>query len=637
MDTLGCIFYKVKRYLIEQEGVISILLLLLLPVMILGSVYTYCLLLEHANENKAHKIAFACSEAYLSRNNAYLFDNFGMIATLDSESLEKSVQYYFEQNQLIDNAQDAKVNVAFSTLNNAFIFKEASIDAATTVVAHELLNYSIGLLDQLEVADKIRMVSKTIQNGERNLSEQLDQSGATEIIKKLASCEDVIKGKEDVTTLLKYLDEKHQTFYSNLIALKKQVNEFSTSEKPIGVSISGFINTKINDWNSVEATFLEQYNQYISFASDLMRQLENVETYQIKLSEILESLESLESVEATSDTSLRIEALKNESELYSSLVAEGLNQVKQLSEALYVAESFQRPTVIDLLTNIAYEIESLMSGIKIGNNQLVLKEEYDLNPNDDSYEHLSFSERILLNEYYIAVFSSYDEHCPRKIGYRNRLTEKRLIKGEVEYLISGEPIEKKSISNTRIKLFGIREAANMVTLISDSEKLKQISNATIALPQPWRTIAFGASIAAWCSVESYSDVNRLMKGEGFYFFKSKEQWATDFDTLLSGGWRTSVSESKTSESTSSKSATESKGILDTKMYYLDYLRVLLLMQSEMETVNRAMQLIACELDNISGGKNKLANFSRGHKVELIWNNELPFGLKKTVLRFNNEY
>ncbi len=627
VDKPGCLFYKVKRLIVGQEGVISILLLLILPVMILGSVFTYRLLLVHANENKAHKIAFACSEAYLSRNNAYLFDNFGMIATLDSESLEKSVQFYFEQNQLIENAQDVNVNVTFKTLNSTAIFKEASIDAATIVVAHELTSYSIGLLNQLEIADKIRMFSKTIQNWERNLSEQLDQSGATEIIKNLASCEDVITGKEDVTTLLKYLEEKHQMFYSNLTALNKQVKEFSTSEKQIDVSISDFINTKTKEWNSVEATFLEKYNLYVSFASELVGQLESIETDQIKLNEILESIKALESLKASDETALMVETLQNESKIYSARVTEGLNRVKKMSEMLNVAESIERPTVIDMLTNIAYEIESLMSGIEIGDDQLVLKDAYDLTPNDDSDEDISFSEKILLNEYYLAVFSSYDVHCPRKIGYRSRLIEKRLIKGEVEYLISGEPIEKKSISNTRIKLFGIREAANMVTLISDSEKLKQISNATIALPQPWRTIAFGASVATWCSVESYSDVNRLMKGEGFYFFKSKEQWATDFDTLLSGGWRTSVSDSKS----------ESSDVLDAKMYYLDYLRVLLLIQSETETINRAMTLIACELDNISDGKNKLGNFSLGHKVEVIWNNELSLDHKKTELRFNNEY
>jgi len=644
----------------REQGVISILLLIILPVIILGSVIVYGLLAEKAEVNKAHKIAFACSEAYLSRHNSYLYNNFGILATLDNGGLESIVKYYFMRNNIVESNINLELNLTYETLGNPETFKNAIIDSSSNIVVQELTTYSISLLDQLELAEKMRGINQSLQNYEKKLSDQFDQTGATEILVKIKACDDVISGRKNVDVLKEHMDEKSKIFYENFQAIKNQIDKVSKDVQNPKESIAGYLSTKLESLKKLEESFLAQYHSFESATLNMEMTLNKIESEMESLNTIKNQIETLDAsgVKSGIDNKMKIDKLKKEIKKYENIINIEFETIKNLSDILIQNNTTEKPSLLKMMQNMAYEVESMMSGIEIGSGKIDLTEEQKFSNKDFDQESTNLGIQALIDEYLIAVFDSYDQNCPRKIEYNNRHSEKRIIKGEIEYLISGIEIEKNSISHVRLKIFAIREVANIVTLLCNRDKMAQISNATVALPLPWRTVAFSAAIVAWSSVESYVDVNRLMKGEHFYFIKTSDQWKIDFDSLLSGGWKSSLNPNNiktmpSKEDSNTKMTTvesSDKGpkssvdikdaVLDPQMYYLDYLRMLLLLQSESKTLLRAMDLMTNEIIVISNSKNNLEHFSRGHKVDV----SLPKkeGVKRgkedyTKLIFSNRY
>jgi hypothetical protein len=257
------------------------------------------------------------------------------------------------------------------------------------------------------------------------------------------------------------------------------------------------------------------------------------------------------------------------------------------------------------------ELELTLSGVVVEDGKLDItsdaKKQYDFS----GYKEEAFASKIMLNEYFLMIFSSYDQNCPRKLSVGNRPEITRTLKGETEFLISGEAEEKTSLSEVRIKIMGIRTLANLVAFMGDADRINQLSVMTSAFPQPWSALAFGTAVTAWCTVESYGDINALMKGKAVPIIKSTDQWRT---TLGGTSENAMFNVSKNDLETESDNASAS--VFD--LYYLDYLRLLLMLQNEETSIARAMQLIDHELKKTSKNAYSLDDFSIGHSVNLKW-------------------
>jgi hypothetical protein len=376
----------------------------------------------------------------------------------------------------------------------------------------------------------------------------------------------------------------------------------------------------------MEASFMNDQRDYLQLAGSIEAKYELIESEDVSVNQLTTEIETEKLKKPLNQDKLdQLSARLADAE---GTIADSYAEIAAIvSEVLGAAEE-KPPSMIDGLKALLLEAEHLFSGIEIGSGSLTLDVAYKHSVNDSFDINLDAVTKAKLNEYYLSIFSSYDLNCPRVFDPQNRQNVLRGIKGEAEYLISGIDKEKQSISLVRLKIVAIRSAANLVTLLCDKDKLATVSTATLAIPQPWRSLAYSAAIVAWCGVESYSDINRLMKGEGFYFLKTQTQWAVDFDGLFNGNWKNKVNakrQTESKQSTESKESTESKqstesnqSITDPNMYYLDYLRLLLLIQDEETTLLRAMDLIEAELIGTSEGKTSLANFSRGHVIDLTW-------------------
>lgn len=622
------------RLIKEEKGVISIAMAIIIPVIIFGVIYVYAMLDKPQKENTAHKIVYASSEAYLSRYNAYLFEQMGLLANLDADGLKPIIVHYLKRNKLIADLDTVNLSISYEQLSKPDVFNEAVNEAAAVLVGNAIVTYGVDLLDQFTAVDKIRSLNQTIHNFEKKMSEQFDKVGASVFLRTIESCRDVQSGRITIDALKSHLFSQNDAFYKNFNALSSVISKMKSAADEPKQTMKTFVESKETQWREMEASFMNDQKDYLLLIESIEARYALIEFEDASVNRLTTQIESEKlkkplNLNKMDELSARLAESEGEiSDNYAEIAA-------IVSEILGASED-KPPSLIEELRHLILEAENLFSGIDIGSGALNLDDAYKHSVNDSFDFNLDAATKAKLNEYYLAIFSSYDLNCPRVFDPQNRQNVLRSIKGEAEYLISGLAKEKQSISLVRLKIVAIRSAANLVTLLSDKDKLTSLSTATVAIPQPWRSLAYGAAIMAWSGVESYSDINRLMKGEGFYFLKTHTQWAIDFDGLFNGSWKNKVNVKHSTESkqqTESKQETESKqqtkskqSISDPNMYYLDYLRLLLLIQDEETTLLRAMDLIEAELVGASEGKTSLANYSRGHIIDLTWRVQTMFGL-----------
>lgn len=190
---------------------------------------------------------------------------------------------------------------------------------------------------------------------------------------------------------------------------------------------------------------------------------------------------------------------------------------------------------------------------------------------------LSWLDRILLQQYILTYLSNY-ESC---------------IKGhalvyEAEYLIGKSSRDKENLISVISRILAIREAANFVSLLSDSVKVQQarllaLSIGGISLNPLVLEVIEIAILTAWAMAESIVDVRGLLKGKRIPLMKSSDTWRLKLDDI------TLVNETFIT-------AKESKYGL----CYMDYLGLLLLFEDDLSLAMRTMNVEEFTIRKTSG-------------------------------------
>lgn len=140
--------------------------------------------------------------------------------------------------------------------------------------------------------------------------------------------------------------------------------------------------------------------------------------------------------------------------------------------------------------------------------------------NNGSIESLNAAEKALFADYEKTHFSCY----------RNDLGHDGL-KYEWEYVLCGKDSDKKNLTATVTRLLGLREAENMVSLLSDSSKVAQAEALAASIagwtanPAIVEAVKWGL-IASWAYTESVLDVRLLLSGGKVSLVKTASEWTT---------------------------------------------------------------------------------------------------------------
>ena len=145
-------------------------------------------------------------------------------------------------------------------------------------------------------------------------------------------------------------------------------------------------------------------------------------------------------------------------------------------------------------------------------------------------EEITWLDRVLFQQYLLTYLSNYQS---QKSG--------RALVYEVEYLLGQKASDVENLLVVCEKILAIREAANLVYLTSDLEKVQQAQNLAMSLagasanaasinPAVIETIRWGI-LAAWAFGESVLDVRALLAGKKVPFMKSAETWTLQLENI----------------------------------------------------------------------------------------------------------
>ena len=150
---------------------------------------------------------------------------------------------------------------------------------------------------------------------------------------------------------------------------------------------------------------------------------------------------------------------------------------------------------------------------------------------------------------------------------------------QIEYAVSGKLTDRENLEAVLTRILVIREAANMVFLMSspvhraEADAMALKLSAALMQPALEPVISFGLK-AAWAFGESVVDCRTLLSGGRIPITKTEESWQLDLDSLAD------LMEVADSRKKSSESG----------LTYLDYLRLLLAAGSQKELTDAAMDL-----------------------------------------------
>lgn len=284
----------------------------------------------------------------------------------------------------------------------------------------------------------------------------------------------------------------------------------------------------------------------------------------------------------------------------------------------YIDEDDSKPD-INLLTRIYKLFKEGITGLVIDTDISDKTIEYD-NLADrvvtgtacDDISNLSIRS-ALVNEYIISRFQNYTDYIDSENkGTKDILSEDRLLDYETEYILCGGKSDKDNLCEVITKLSHIREGANLLYLITDSQKKNECFTLAVQiLGYTGNMVLIKAAqyliMTLWAYAESIVELRGLYSGESISIIKNAGNWETDINGLINLGRENISSGSvqwlknagKNRKGTVQPDDKETDEILS--LDYAGYLRILLLMQNG--TTRNARVMSAMELVMVALGHN----------------------------------
>ena len=284
----------------------------------------------------------------------------------------------------------------------------------------------------------------------------------------------------------------------------------------------------------------------------------------------------------------------------------------------YIDEDDSKPD-INLLTRIYKLFKEGITGLVIDTDISDKTIEYDNLADSvvtgtacDDISNLSIRS-ALVNEYIISRFQNYTDYIDSENkGTKDILSEDRLLDYETEYILCGGKSDKDNLCEVITKLSHIREGANLLYLITDSQKKNECFTLAVQiLGYTGNMVLIKAAqyliMTLWAYAESIVELRGLYSCESISIIKNAGDWETDINGLINLGRENISSGSvqwlknagKNRKGTVQPDDKETDEILS--LDYAGYLRILLLMQNG--TTRNARVMSAMELVMVALGHN----------------------------------
>lgn len=229
---------------------------------------------------------------------------------------------------------------------------------------------------------------------------------------------------------------------------------------------------------------------------------------------------------AIDDALQMIEATQQkELEASSDNVTEGTDSVSEQTHEnstnlLDTIKKLQETGILELVI----EDTSVLSQSEMDLSNLVSTRELVQGKNS-VYEEAEWLDKILLQQYLLKYMSNYcDVKYDKAISY------------ELEYLIGGEASDIENLKTVVTQLLAIREAANLLYLMTDASKTEEVEVLAMALVGVTANgvlieVVKTALLTGWAFAESILDVRALLQGKKIPLLKNETLWTSDINNL----------------------------------------------------------------------------------------------------------
>lgn len=188
----------------------------------------------------------------------------------------------------------------------------------------------------------------------------------------------------------------------------------------------------------------------------------------------------------------------------------------------------------------------------------------------------SISDYFFIREYADTYFGNYIHPIDGKV-----------LTYETEYIVSGKNSDSDNLASVVRRIMVIREAANMITLYSDTERISQIRAicelicTLLGIPEATELLVCVA-VACWSNFESLADVRILLKGGKIPLIKEPTQWITGVRMALFGEGNVEN--------------------YDEGLSYEDFLKIFMYMTGEKKVLSRMADLIELNVRSTEGNE-----------------------------------
>jgi len=591
----------------SNRGSISIYMAIVLPTLIIVMVMIILKLSSIQRTQATITTLTQVSDVQMTKYRISLYDDYRLLAYKQNDEIVALFDTFKAENQLPDSAS---IVVTPHKLSGPNTYREAVVSAAKAEGVDELVSQGINWLDDYLKNKGKGGIGKQMTDAKEKIYDKLDTKKISNNIKKISQNPNTRKLKN----LIQMVDKNARNADEEIEKYKTLMESY---QKIYDEDAFGPIKTYINEMRDLSEELKEVNEDLDEIEERIDQKRSRKNTLQERYdNRVLGGLD-------TGDLKERIRSVKEDINELEDEYEEKMEEVKPIAKAFIEVHFGEQPSWLERLENLKSLVkdkwDETVNAVTNSVDENYLSEEIaQLSKSDFASHSPSILEKGLIVEYCLGIFKSNDPGTMRNFDFTGQKGEREsLYKSEVEYILSTHRNDSLNSAVVKGQMMALREPVNLFVILSNPRIRRNITAITAAIPPPWQFIANTAIVGTWSAVESYLDVKALSDGKGVKIIKKYEDFHLSLNSLMDDGMDKIEDNLKNGTTPDDKSKDA--------LYYQDYLRLLLYMQDEDQTLTRMMKLTALDLN---GNEEMLEQLSTGHHVTLTRDGDVLLELER---------
>lgn len=553
-----------------------------------------CTVIESArisvSQMEGKAATYMAVESVFAGYGKQLYQDYGILLAWEQEPLGNQVTRYMQDNINMADLDFKNYDFSNMEIESVNILKQKyATDKEGDLFVKQVVDYAKYIVG-IDAVNKLISDSEEENNNKETCNEIKENSNVTNIandvskemigiVEKINTQIDELKKTEKLKGKMSAVFQKFDDLKANITGQNqnqnihnKKVKKFWNKYKKLK-SVLKIEDTLISKTLTDMDTYVEKKNAIEKeMNGDFSGYEDYIESDRESLKVIKESIEEIL-------TASNVDADINQSNI--SEIEKMLDKVKSIEKSLWNLKKgnsngdakeeknlYERAKslISDGVLGIVLEDVNNISTMQIRNLNLPTTLETDGNKKADLIKDIT--NKGIFVKYIELYFNNY-----AKISeYGNDDTA---LKYEMEYILNGNLNDKDNLTETIKKLVEVRNLSNGAYLITDGEKMQEITTlaetVATAIGMPFLTpVAQAVIIEAWALTEAVIDVRQLLNGEKVPIVKNSENWNSSIENI---------------------GTFEDGRKNNTGLTYTQYLQTMIMTQKTKNTVFRTMDLV----------------------------------------------